>query len=75
MVDFWSLDYRETAARLQKEWNIRDPQTLPFAAHVDHHALVGVLNRGLLYNSKERDTTKVCRPVFLKANPDPFRPY
>jgi transducin (beta)-like 1 len=52
-------DYRETAARLQKEWNVQDPQQLPFAPHVTHHALVAVLNRGLLYNLQERDLEQV----------------
>ncbi|OWP06147.1 hypothetical protein B2J93_8530 [Marssonina coronariae] len=48
-------DYSETAVRLQKEWDIRDPQELPFAPHVKNHALVAVLNRGLLYNVQERE--------------------
>jgi hypothetical protein len=56
-----ALDYRETAARLQKEWNIQDPQQLPFAPHVTHHALVAVLNKGLLYNVQERESEQVCR--------------
>ncbi|RKF55466.1 F-box-like/WD repeat-containing protein TBL1Y [Erysiphe neolycopersici] len=48
------LDYFETAVRLQKEWNIKDPQELPFAPHVRPHALVSILNRGLIYNMHER---------------------
>jgi len=52
-------DYRETAVRLQKEWNLQDPQQLPFAPHVTHHALVAVLNRGLLYNVQEREPEQV----------------
>lgn len=49
------LDYRETAVKLQKEWNIEDPQQLPFAQHVNVNALVHVTNRGLLYNETERE--------------------
>lgn len=48
------LDYFETAVRLQKEWNVKDPQELPFAPHVQPHALVSILNRGLIYNMHER---------------------
>jgi hypothetical protein len=61
-TDKYALDYRETAVRLQKEWNIEDPQHLPFAPHVTNHALVDVLNRGLLYNIIERDDGRVCKP-------------
>ncbi|KAH7351055.1 WD repeat protein [Rhexocercosporidium sp. MPI-PUGE-AT-0058] len=55
-------DYKETAVRLQQEWNIQDPQQLPFAPHVTNHALVAVLNRGLLYNVQERDLTQLQEP-------------
>lgn len=48
------LDYCETAIRLQKEWNMEDPQRLSFAPHVKSHALVSILNRGLIYNMHER---------------------
>jgi len=54
-----ALDYRETALRLQKEWNMENPQQLPFAPHVTDHALVAVLNRGLLYNAVEREFAQV----------------
>jgi transducin (beta)-like 1 len=60
-------DYRETAARLQKEWNIQDPQQLPFAPHVTHHALVAVLNRGLLYNVQEREPQQVRSSLTWKS--------
>lgn len=53
------LDYRDTAVRLQKEWNVADPQQLSFAAHVTNHALVSILNRGLLYSACERETARV----------------
>ncbi|KAL2071423.1 hypothetical protein VTL71DRAFT_12658 [Oculimacula yallundae] len=55
-------DYKETAVRLQQEWNIQDPQQLPFAPHVTINTLVAVLNRGLLYNVQERDLTQVQEP-------------
>ncbi|KAL3422410.1 hypothetical protein PVAG01_06566 [Phlyctema vagabunda] len=54
-------DYRKTALTLQSEWNTTEPQELPFAPHVTNHALVGVLNRGLLYHAAERDTTRPGR--------------
>ncbi|KAE8445476.1 hypothetical protein EG329_013366 [Mollisiaceae sp. DMI_Dod_QoI] len=66
-------DYRDTAVRLQKEWNIQDPQQLPFAPHVDAHALVRVLNRGLLYNGQERDATKTLQ-VAAEASSGFFGP-
>ncbi|RFU31886.1 hypothetical protein B7463_g4495, partial [Scytalidium lignicola] len=47
--------YRETALKLQKEWNVQDPQHLSFAPHVKNHALVAVLNKGLLFNAVERE--------------------
>lgn len=49
------LDYRETAVKLQKEWNIAHPEQLPFARHVNVNALVRVTNRGLLYDESERE--------------------
>ncbi|CZS88025.1 hypothetical protein WAI453_000418 [Rhynchosporium graminicola] len=55
-------DYKETAVRLQQEWNIQDPQQLPFAPHVTINTLVAVLNRGLLYNVQERDPTHLQEP-------------
>lgn len=40
---------------------MEDPEQLPFAPHVTNHALVEVLNRGLLYNSIEREENpQVC---------------
>ena len=59
-ADLGSLDYKETATRLQKEWNLENPQHLPFASHVTNHALVSVLNKGLLYNACERESARVC---------------
>lgn len=49
-------DYRETALKFQKEWRVEQPhRQLDFARHVHSHALVNVINKGLLYNSLERE--------------------
>ncbi|ETS77341.1 hypothetical protein PFICI_11215 [Pestalotiopsis fici W106-1] len=49
-------NYRETAVKFQKEWHKTEPhRQLDFARHVKSHALINVLNKGLLYNSLERD--------------------
>lgn len=63
-------DYRETAVKLQKEWNIEDPQKLPFAQHVNINALVRVTNRGLLYDESEREEkAQVCHTVKQQSWP------
>ncbi|KAI1083733.1 WD40 repeat-like protein [Whalleya microplaca] len=49
-------NYRETAVKFQKEWHVQEPhRQLDFARYVKSHALVNVLNKGLLYNSLERE--------------------
>ncbi|KAL2675002.1 hypothetical protein Neosp_011182 [[Neocosmospora] mangrovei] len=49
-------NYRETAAKFQKEWHVKQPhRDFAFARHVKSHALVSVLNRGLLYHALERE--------------------
>ncbi|XDG03424.1 hypothetical protein ABKA04_003039 [Annulohypoxylon sp. FPYF3050] len=49
-------NYRETAVKFQKEWHVEEPhRQLDFAQHVKSHALVNVINKGLLYNKLERD--------------------
>lgn len=55
-LEFLALaDYRETAAKFQKEWHIKEPHRhFEFAPHVKSHALVSVINRGLIYHSLER---------------------
>ena len=66
------LGYTESALRLQKEWGVQDPQKeFDFAPHVTNHALVSVLNKGLLYNASERESTRVCHRSMTsrKANP------
>lgn len=49
-------DYREAAAKLQKEWRI--PQAphkhFDFAPHVNPYALVNTLNKGLVYEDYQR---------------------
>ncbi|KAF7555844.1 hypothetical protein G7046_g6460 [Stylonectria norvegica] len=48
--------YREAAAKLQKEWHVKQPhREFAFARHVKSHALVSVINRGMLYYSLERE--------------------
>lgn len=56
----WRPEYRETALKLQKEWNVEDPQLFDFAPHVRENALVAVLHRGLLYHDSERKCSEVC---------------
>ena len=68
LIDSCVLDYKETAVRLQKEWNIQDPQQLPYAPLVEHHALVSVLNRGLLYNTQQSDARQVRRDNLSSTN-------
>ncbi|KAF3765890.1 hypothetical protein M406DRAFT_290169 [Cryphonectria parasitica EP155] len=55
----WSApraDYRETAAKLQKEWRVQAPHRhFDFAPHVKNYALVDALNKGLIYQGLERD--------------------
>lgn len=54
-----TTDYRETAAKLQKEWRIQRPhRQLDFAQHVKTYALVNLLNKGLQYESFERQFAK-----------------
>ncbi|OIW27335.1 lish protein [Coniochaeta ligniaria NRRL 30616] len=48
-------NYRETAAKFQKEWHIQTPHRhFDFAPHVKNYALVSVLNKGLVYEDLER---------------------
>ncbi|CAG8975753.1 hypothetical protein HYALB_00009271 [Hymenoscyphus albidus] len=54
--------YQETAVRLQKEWNTPDPQKLPCAPYVPNHALVVLLNRGLVYSAIAGDHAQVSAP-------------
>ncbi|KAL1884387.1 hypothetical protein VTK73DRAFT_81 [Phialemonium thermophilum] len=48
-------NYRETAAKFQKEWHIQAPHRhFDFAPHVKNYALISILNKGLVYESLER---------------------
>jgi len=48
-------DYRETAARLQKEWRVQAPHKhFDFAPHVNTYALVTLLQKGLIYEDYHR---------------------
>ncbi|KAK4233988.1 WD40-repeat-containing domain protein [Achaetomium macrosporum] len=48
-------NYRETAAKLQKEWRVHQPhRQFDFAPHVNTYALVSLLNKGLIYEDYQR---------------------
>lgn len=47
-------NYAQTAVKLQAEWNQPNPQSLDFARNVKDHALVSILQRGLLWHEAER---------------------
>ncbi|KAL7937433.1 WD40 repeat-like protein [Trichoderma chlorosporum] len=52
-------NYRETAAKFQKEWHVKEPQRdFEFARHVKGRALVSVVNSGLIYYALEREHTR-----------------
>ncbi|KAG4026076.1 hypothetical protein MFRU_045g00210 [Monilinia fructicola] len=51
--------YEDTACHLSKEWDIKQPdEELPFATHVGKHALVSVLNNGLLFDAYKREASR-----------------
>ncbi|KAI0198756.1 WD40 repeat-like protein [Astrocystis sublimbata] len=55
-------NYRETAVKFQKEWHVQEPhRQLEFAPYVKSHALVNVLNKGLLYHSLEREHAQTAQ--------------
>ncbi|KAK4101042.1 WD40 repeat-like protein [Parathielavia hyrcaniae] len=50
-----TADYRETAAKLQKEWRVHQPhRQFDFASHVNTYALVSLLNKGLIFEDYQR---------------------
>ncbi|CCC10972.1 unnamed protein product [Sordaria macrospora k-hell] len=52
---FCPTDYRDTAAKLQKEWRVQAPhRKFDFAKHVHTYALVSLLNKGLIYEDYQR---------------------
>ncbi|KAK4667223.1 hypothetical protein QC763_307300 [Podospora pseudopauciseta] len=61
-------NYRETAAKLQKEWRIQTPHRhFDYAPHVKTYALVNLLNKGLQFEAYERQFAeqKVWWPDFI----------
>ncbi|KAI9644122.1 hypothetical protein NHQ30_007475 [Ciborinia camelliae] len=51
--------YEVTARHLQKEWDVKQPtEELPFAPHVGKHALVSILNKGLLFDAYSREASR-----------------
>ncbi|KAG5998463.1 hypothetical protein E4U43_002408 [Claviceps pusilla] len=49
-------NYRETAAKFQKEWHVKEPhRDFAFAPHVKGRALISVVNNGLFYYGLKRD--------------------
>ncbi|KAM5382176.1 hypothetical protein ACJA88_003971 [Fusarium oxysporum] len=64
-TDFFlkAVYYRETAAKFQKEWHVKQPhREFAFAPHVKSHALVSVINRGLVYHALEREHLRKLLP-------------
>ncbi|TGO29195.1 hypothetical protein BPAE_0018g00430 [Botrytis paeoniae] len=53
--------YEGAARHLSKEWDVQQPDLLPFAPHVGKHALVSVLNKGLLYDAYNREASRAFR--------------
>ncbi|CAK7272037.1 hypothetical protein SEPCBS119000_004912 [Sporothrix epigloea] len=54
-MELTTADYRDTAAKFQKEWHIKAPhRDFEFAPYVKTQALVNVVNKGLNYLALER---------------------
>lgn len=58
---FLESGYEGAARHLSKEWDVKQPELLPFAPHVGKHALVSVLNKGLLYDAYNREASRAFR--------------
>jgi hypothetical protein len=72
--DLLCSDYRDTAAKFQKEWHIQAPHRhFEFAPHVKNYALVSTLNKGLVYEDLERQyaESRQVRPPFLSFECSP----
>jgi hypothetical protein len=64
-VRLTTTDYRETAAKLQKEWRVHQPhRQFEFASHVNTYALVSLLNKGLIYEDYQRQFTAATQEVW-----------
>lgn len=57
--------YGDSAVKLQRDW-MADPQGLPFAQFMKSHALVTLVQKGLLYHEIE----KSLEQVMLHSNPN-----
>ncbi|KAL7795203.1 WD40 repeat-like protein [Trichoderma ceciliae] len=67
-------NYRETAAKFQKEWHVREPQRdFDFARHVKGRALVSVVNSGLIYYALEREHARRQMPEDAAAQAEALR--
>ncbi|EHK24425.1 uncharacterized protein TRIVIDRAFT_212206 [Trichoderma virens Gv29-8] len=66
--------YRETAAKFQKEWHVKEPQRdFDFARHVKGRALVSVVNSGLIYYALEREHSRRQMPEDAAAQAEALR--
>lgn len=68
-----NVDYREAAAKFQKEWHVHEPHRhFDFARHVKSHSLVSVVNKGLCYHALEREHARklVSAPLPAHARRD-----
>lgn len=67
-------NYRETAAKFQKEWHVKEPQRdFDFARHVKGRALVSVVNSGLIYYALEREHSRRQMPEDAAAQAEALR--
>ncbi|PTB43445.1 hypothetical protein M441DRAFT_67190 [Trichoderma asperellum CBS 433.97] len=67
-------NYRETAAKFQKEWHVKEPQRdFDFARHVKGRALVSVVNSGLIYYALEREHARHQMPEDATAQAEVLR--
>jgi hypothetical protein len=56
-----SPGHGQTAARLQRDWG-QDPEALSFAPHVQTHALIALVQKGLQFYDLERSIDQARRP-------------
>ncbi|KAJ5934961.1 hypothetical protein N7466_004508 [Penicillium verhagenii] len=66
----------EAAVSLQRAW-YPEPQTLPFARHIQTHALVSLVQKGLQYHELESSIDKEGNPITFTPTdfffgPEPF---
>ena len=52
--------FNETALKLLKDWQCVLPQDLSFAPNIKGHALVDLVQKGLLYHAHEQRVRQVC---------------